>query len=1527
MTMNIQEPLCVVCQKTAGFKCKGCQAVSYCSSDCQQKHWPEHKIYCVSIASLKKSEHMKLQDSNCCNVNPKVKNFIVNVIGEQCLINCQFNSQPTELLWDTGAQVSLLNFKWLQSKFPNVQVRPLSELIEGDLTILSANGIKIDFEGWVPIDLQFNTPEAGNDSIFQVPFLVSTTAAQDRPILGFNVIREVGDIMGKTSCINMLQSAFPFVNKVNIAEVAHLLLDDSGEIGHVKSGGRNIIIPANSSLVVNAIVHGKVRQNSVHALFIPSVGHDMTGLSVLETLVSVKSGNVSRVKVLVSNSLSKDQILPKGTQLGTLEVVRSVVTLGHTSLMKETDDEANIAQVSSVQEESSERVEWEPDIDLSCSGLTAEQEEKVRVLLREECDAFSKNDQDVGCVPDLQMKIELTDKQPVHSSYNACPRPLYQEVKDYLQDLIGKGWIRKSKSPYSSSIVCVRKKDGTLRLCVDYRKLNEKTIQNRLPLPRISDALDGLGGSKWFSLLDQGKAYHQGFISEECRKYTAFVTPWGLYEWNRIPFGISGAVGTFQQFMNDCVEDLRDKICLPYLDDLLVFSPSFEEHLEHVKLVLQKLKLKGIKLKSSKCELFRNQVRYLGHLVTSEGHCIDPKDKEAVLHLKEKKPSTVGEVRKLMGFIGYFRTYISDFSRRAAPIYDLLQKKEEASTLQGKPKKRGRTRKIKSGQLPSNQQVDWTDKHQEILEELIDCLVQSPVMVYPSFETPFSLHIDASHQGLGAVLYQKQDTGKQGVVAFASRTLTPAEKNYHMHSGKLEFLALKWAISDRFRDYLFNAEEFSVYSDSNPLQYIFTCPKLDATRLRWVSELAGFNFKVYFKPGFRNGDADGLSRMPLDFEKVQGEYTAELPRDAIETTIRAIDIQEQFGEVGVMSLGAYLDTDSDSDHSAAGVSINSSILSRAQDDDAVIGPVKDLVRQNRRPAIKDLKRYAPDSKMLLREWSKLSIDSDGLLRRVITQPKEGIIRQLVLPLKYQSLVMKELHDEMGHLGHERVLALARDRFYWPRMAAIIQRYVTQECTCMINKKPVLGYRAPMKSIATSGPLELVSMDFLHLERAKGGYEYILVIMDHFTRFAQAYATTNKSSKTAAEKLYNDFILRVGLPYRIHHDQGREFENGLFDQLNKFCGISKSRTTPYHPEGNGQIERFNRSLLGMLKTLPEMCKSDWKSHLNKMVHAYNCTKNDATGFSPYFLFYGRHPRLAVDLLFGVGKSDQTERVSPKGYAEKWAARMQEAYEIASRNAGKLAERNKHRHDSGLISPVLIPGDRVLVKNHVTGGPGKLRSYWEHHIYVVLRKMENAPVYEVKREDGTGSLRRLHRNLFYQCNHLPVPVKEKKKKLVSRNERNKRNDRKEKGSKVEWKPSATSSSDSERVWFQEPTLNPEAKPFSPVTADGTTTVSAPEVTDEIETVVADLEESREDSESSEIQSDSEVADDYIEESVEVSPEVRPSTSSDDETEGTGRPKRTIRAPKRLTYESAGNPSYVQRVQKTLPWEGLELTVVWV
>ena len=680
-----------------------------------------------------------------------------------------------------------------------------------------------------------------------------------------------------------------------------------------------------------------------------------------------------------------------------------------------------------------------------------------------------------------------------------------------------------SKLSYSFPVVCVRKKDQSLRLCVDYRELNRKTHVDRHPIPRIQETLDNLGGSSWFSVVDQGKAYHQGFLTPESQPLTAFITPWGLYEWIRIPFGLSNAPASFQRFMETCLGDLRDKICIPYLDDIIVFSSTFEDQIEHLRTVFQRLKKYGVKLKPKKCAMFKREVVFLGRVVSAQGYKLDPSTMAPILRLKDTPPKTVNEVRKLMGFLNYYRRYIENFSRIAKPIYNLVKIPETDG--KGKSTSTGK-------QLGGNNPVSWTSTHQSALEKLIKCLVSAPVMAYPDPRSPYVLHTDASEGGLGAVLYQEQN-GVLRVIAYGSRTLTPAEKNYHLHSGKLEFLALKWAICEQFRDYLYYAPSFVVYTDNNPLTYVLSSAKLNATGLCWIGELADFNFTIRYRPGKTNVDADTLSRHPEHMRQYMVSCTEEMLQEELRAVIQSIQLQDN-GQVNWISS---LTSDPSVLHD--GVlkptlntiqTLDMADVRQAQIDDPITRKVYQFVHSRVRPATAKTAGESPDVILLLHEWLKLYIGKDGVLRR-----RNGDHDQIVLPSNYRTTVLVELHDNMAHLGSERVLRLARDRFYWPRMQRNVEHYVRNICRCVKQKPPRLKTRAPLQPIVTTSPFELVSIDFVHLERSSGGYEYILVIVDHFTRYVQAYPTRNKAAKTVAVKLYNDYILRFGFPAKIHHD--------------------------------------------------------------------------------------------------------------------------------------------------------------------------------------------------------------------------------------------------------------------------------------------------------------------------------------------------------------------------------------------------------
>ena len=812
-------------------------------------------------------------------------------------------------------------------------------------------------------------------------------------------------------------------------------------------------------------------------------------------------------------------------------------------------------------------------------------------------------------------------------------------------------------------------------------------------------------------------------------------------EWIRIPFGLRNAPPAFQRFINKVLGDMKGKICEPYLDDILVYSETFEEHVQNLRVVLTRLKEKGIKLRPNKCVFGKTEVRYLGRLLSGEGYRPDPADTIALEKFRVP-PRNIGELRSLLGFLGYYRSYVKDFSKIVKPMYELLAEKGE---MAGKVRKSKENLRKRGQKHNSREAIAWTDNHQRILDQLINQL-QSPVIIaYPDFQLPFFITCDASNNGLGAVLYQTQG-GVDKVISYASRTLSDAEKNYHLHSGKLEFLALKWAITERFSDYLHYGPPFDVFTDNNPLTYVLSSAKLNAVGMRWVNELADFQFTIHYKRGVENVDADYLSRRSIDVAEYKKLCTEKIGKECLRSVwsncVNVSEVSVMCGKVSAEKLVLH--------PNAEVVAVSSGDLGAKQSEDPVIGPVYCAVRDGVRPSRKELSNWPRKTKILMKSFNKLALHNSVLVRRTAK------FMQVVLPAEFHKTVFTELHVNMAHLGVNRVLGLAQPRFYWPGMAADLTNMVRKKCKCIANKTPNQIETAPLETIQTTYPMELVSIDYCHLDPCKGGFQYAMVVTDNFTKFCQIYATRTKSLKAAADKMFNNFIMEFGFPARIHSDQGGEFTGKLFRELQRLAQIQPSTTTPYHPEGNGQTERMNRTMISMLKTLSGPAKKDWKTHLSKLAFAYNSTINKATGFSPMYLMFGRESRLPIDLMFeDVGLNNGIRDKSHQQFVREWHEAMKEAMRVAQVNMEKSSGYNKQYRDRKAKIVEVNVGDHVLVRNYrEKGGTGKLKSFWEEAIFEILEKKEDLPVYKVQNLKKPTDVRVLHRNKIMRCEELPL-----------------------------------------------------------------------------------------------------------------------------------------------------------------------------
>ncbi len=1317
-----------------------------------------HQKFCASICKLEEIEWEKKKKALVCGVDAeklplKLKKKLVRLVGARPTLKFLLGGLDTEGLWDTGAMVSLLNETFVQENFPEAKIETLAEFLGNeDLKLTAANKKEMSVIGIVV--LKFGI--AGTPDMFEIPFLV-TDEPLSQPILGYNTIEYLVSNFGNSidlpaSMVSLFGSQLkdrPEV-LVNIVEAG----SNISELSHAAKVQKRQVLSPGCVLKVRCKFGDLQLNNPVGKIIVFSPFEEFCvekELSILETTEKLTK-NRKFVDVIVHNPNLHEVVLEKGTVIGSVSDVAAAFPLP----MLLPEEKRDGAEVGEVQVEIGAEVEevpavWSFDLD----HLNEEQKQIALQMLSEESEAFAKSKYDIGHIKDFKLEIKLTDDIPVVEPYRKIPPSFYQEVKDHIHNLLANGWIRQSFSQYSSPMVCARKKCGGLRLCIDYRKINLKTIPDRQPIPRIQDILDSLHGNTWFSTLDMSQAYHQGTLHEDARKFTAFSTPWSLYEWIRIPYGIMNAPPGFQRFIFSCLANLIDQCCKAYLDDVLVYSKDFEGHVESLRSTLRCFIERGVKLNPSKCCLFKKEVKYLGRLISAKGYRPDPENTRALDKCLEP-PKTVGQLRSLIGFLGYYRTYVKDFSIKLKTVYDLLQVENPDGTR--KPQKNQK-------QLDSRVKIKWTAEHQKVIEEMVAHLKSPAVIAYPDFSQPFVVHCDASQLGLGAVLYQKQE-GETKVISFASRTLSPAEKNYHLHSGKLEFLALKWSVGDRWRDYLIGGPEFDVITDNNPLTYVLTTARLNATGLRWVSELANFNFKIKYRQGRTHIDADYLSRHPIAFEDLQNTTNKIMTSDDVniifstasrrESAVNNVEILKSPScnekvtskqgksptarEIRVASLAANVASQQEL--------ISNDELSKAQKNDEIVGPVFDIILKQKELSRGEIKLLSKDSKTLLRQKWKLGIENNVLVRRTKT------LRQIILPECYHRLVFLELHEKLAHLGSEKTWELARRRFYWANMQRSIEHFIRKKCRCIKSKKPPVLERAPLVPIVATCPFEFLSMDYMHLDRGKGGYEYALVLIDHFTRFAQIYPTKKNDGISAADKLFNEFVLKWGLPLRIHTDQGSEFENKLFRRLQQLTGVEKSRTTPYHPEGNSKSERFNRSIINMLKTLEEKEKSNWPKHLAKIAFAHNVTVNKATGYSPYYLMFGRSARLPVDDIFGIDASegDVKMRKSWKQYAEDWQDSMNQAFEIARKHCIASNEQNKKNYDKRVKGADIEVGERVLYRNREKGGTGKLRSFWENRVFVVTGKEEEIPVYSIKPEKGAGKVKRVHRNDIMTCNEI-------------------------------------------------------------------------------------------------------------------------------------------------------------------------------
>ena len=737
-----------------------------------------------------------------------------------------------------------------------------------------------------------------------------------------------------------------------------------------------------------------------------------------------------------------------------------------------------------------------------------------------------------------------------------------------------------------------------------------------------------------------------------------------------------------------------------------------------MRVIFDRFREHGLKLKPSKCEVFKTEINYLAHHVSKEGVLPSKKNLEAIAQCPPS--DTYTKVKSFVGLVGHYRHFVKGFANIAAPLYDL-------TSGENKDKK--------------SEHLDLPPKAREAFGRLKAACLQAPILAFPDFNKTFLLEMDALGKGLGAVLLQKQSDGCYHPIAYASLIMSETEQRYH--SNKQEFLALKWAVTNQFHEYLSpygkNRNEFVVRTDNNPLTYIFSSANLDAAGQRWVAQLASYNFALEYQKGKDNTVADFLSRLDdrLPVGEVQ-DYLNRIPYPGVKAVLdNAITPLTDRAEQGIRP---------NPDHQEVGqeatVGVRPARLATTNITDWKLEQQEDPVlyqvvkhRKASQETFREALQKVTDRKAVsayAKSKDQLILKNDLLYRQSKQGPAEETVLQFVVPQIHRNVALNGCHHEAAHQGQSRSLSLMQERFWWPGMARNLRNRIRKcgRCRKFEAAPPV----APLKPLACSGPGELLHVDFTSIEetvplRQEPVIRNVMVMQDHFSKYVVVYAVKDQTARTAAETLRNGYFGLFGAPAYLVSDQGKAFMGHLISNLCELYGVQKLRTSPYHAQTNGQVERMNQTIIQMIGKLEQDKKARWLEHLPEMLAAYNGTRSAVTGYSPYFLLFGRKSRMPVDCLF-LTLRDSPHQAKMEVSVAAMQKRLKEAFTVARHLASQEAARQRRYYDRKAGAVALQPGDIVMVCTDGFVGKRKVKDRWEDEGFIVESQLEDWSVYKVR-----------------------------------------------------------------------------------------------------------------------------------------------------------------------------------------------------